>query len=100
MKRTIKVVLASFLFPICLASKSVSALNSNTVAGQSSTQSKDSGLLIQFRECQQEIWSATQSTAWQRWRETQGQGYAVSKGVYPCYQYDTRGYCFVVFYSC
>jgi hypothetical protein len=44
---------------------------------------------------------ATQTTAWQRWREAQGLGYAVSNGVVPCYdQYGTRGYCFNVFYSC
>jgi hypothetical protein len=43
---------------------------------------------------------ATQTTAWQRWREAQGQGYAVSNGVVPCYDQGTRGYCFNVFYSC
>jgi streptogramin lyase len=47
---------------------------------------------------------ATQTTAWQRWREAQAQGqaqgYAVSNGVVPCYDQGTRGYCFNVFYSC
>src|SRR5438105_3146465 len=43
---------------------------------------------------------ATQTTAWQRWREAQGEGYAVSNGVVPCYDQGTRGYCFNVFYSC
>ena len=43
---------------------------------------------------------ATQTTAWQRWREAQARGYAVSNGVVPCYDQGTRGYCFNVFYSC
>ena len=43
---------------------------------------------------------ATQTTAWQRWREAQGLGYAVSNGVVPCYGQGARGYCFNVFYSC
>ena len=38
----------------------------------------------------------TQTTAWQRWRQAQGQGYAVSNGVVPC----NDGYCFYVYYSC
>jgi hypothetical protein len=41
---------------------------------------------------------ATQTTAWQRWREARSMGYAVSNGVVPCYQGGTRGYCFFVFY--
>jgi|SRR5215213_2537740 hypothetical protein len=43
---------------------------------------------------------STQDTAWQRWREAQGRGYAVSNGVVPCYDQGARGYCFNVFYSC
>jgi len=43
---------------------------------------------------------ATQTTAWQRWREAQSQGYAISNGVVPCYDQGARGYCFNVFYSC
>ena len=44
---------------------------------------------------------ATQTTALQRWREAQNQGYAVSNGVFPCYDgQGTRGYCFNVYYSC
>jgi hypothetical protein len=54
------------------------------------------------QECWQRIGPfATQDTAWQRWREAQNLGYAVSNGVVPCYdQSGTRGYCFNVFYSC
>ena len=40
---------------------------------------------------------ATQDTAWQRWREAQAQGFAVSNGVFPCWDQGTRGYCFNVF---
>jgi hypothetical protein len=43
---------------------------------------------------------ATQDTAWSRWREAQGGGYAVSNGVYPCYENWARGYCFNVFLAC
>ena len=44
---------------------------------------------------------ATQTTAWQRWREAQDLRYAVSNGVFPCYDsYSTRGYCFNVFFAC
>lgn len=43
---------------------------------------------------------ATQTTAWQRLRQTESQGYGVS-GVFPCYDgYGTRGYCFNVFVPC
>jgi hypothetical protein len=54
------------------------------------------------QQCSQRIGPfATQGTAWQRWREAQGKGYAVSNGVVSCYdQSGTRGYCFNVFYSC
>jgi hypothetical protein len=38
---------------------------------------------------------AKQDTAWSRWREAQGQGYAVSAGVDACYNASgTKGYCF------
>lgn len=58
--------------------------------------------LAQARQCSQRIGPfASQSTAWQRWRQARGQGYAVSDGVFPCYDgYGTRGYCFNVFYRC
>jgi hypothetical protein len=41
----------------------------------------------------------TQDTAWARLHEAESQGYGVS-GVFPCYDGDTRGYCFNVFYPC
>ncbi len=43
---------------------------------------------------------ATQDTAWQRWRQARGQGYAVSEGVFPCFESGARGYCFNVFVPC
>jgi hypothetical protein len=54
------------------------------------------------QQCSQRVGPfATQGTAWQRWREAQGRGYAVSNGVVPCHdQSGTRGYCFNLFYSC
>jgi hypothetical protein len=57
--------------------------------------------LAQYRECRQRVGPfATQTTAWQRWQEAQGQGYSVSNGVVPCYEGGTRGYCFFAFYRC
>jgi hypothetical protein len=57
---------------------------------------------VQYRECSRRSQVfASQDTAWQRWREARAQGYAVSNGVVPCSdQYNTRGYCFFVFYRC
>ena len=43
---------------------------------------------------------ATQDTAWQRWRQGRAQGYALSNGIFPCYDQGTRGYCFNVFLPC
>ena len=53
-------------------------------------------------QCQQRVGPyATQTTAWQRWREARYQGYSISNGVTPCYDgYGTRGYCFFVYYGC
>ncbi len=57
--------------------------------------------LAQYRECQQRVGPfATQTTAWQRWREAQSLGYSVSNGVVPCYENGARGYCFFAFYRC
>ena len=41
----------------------------------------------------------TQSTAWQRWRQAESQGYGVS-GVFPCHGQYGRGYCFNIFFPC
>ena len=42
---------------------------------------------------------ATQTTAWERYREHRDQGCEMSEGVFPCYVGDfTRGYCFNVFF--
>lgn len=44
---------------------------------------------------------ASQSVAWQRWRDSQNQGRAVSQGVFPCHVHrGTRGYCFNVYTRC
>ncbi len=52
------------------------------------------------QQCQQRVGPfVTQSTAYQRLQQAQGQGYGVS-GVFPCYDGGGRGYCFNVFYSC
>ncbi len=52
------------------------------------------------RQCQQRVGPfVTQSTAYQRLRQAQSQGYGVS-GVFPCYGEEGRGYCFNVFYQC
>jgi hypothetical protein len=43
----------------------------------------------------------TQDTAWQRWAEVRGQGYAVTRDVILCYdEVGTRGYCFHAFVWC
>jgi hypothetical protein len=56
--------------------------------------------LAQHRECSRRLGPfATQTTAWQRWREARSRGYAVSNGVVPCND-GTRGYCFNVFFPC
>lgn len=63
--------------------------------------SQDKLQLAQYRQCSQRVGPfATQTTAWQRWREAQGQGYAVSNGVVPCYEGNTRGYCFFAYFRC
>jgi len=57
-------------------------------------------LLAQLRECSRRVGPfATQTTAWQRWREARNRGYAVSNGVVPCND-GTSGYCFNVFFPC
>jgi hypothetical protein len=57
--------------------------------------------LAQLAQCSRRLGPfATQDTAWSRWREAQGGGFAVSNGVYPCYENWARGYCFNVFLAC
>ena len=54
--------------------------------------------LAQAGQCSRRIGPfVTQDTAWARWRQARGSGYAVSNGIYPCYESNTRGYCFNVF---
>jgi hypothetical protein len=56
---------------------------------------------VQYRECSQQVGPyATQSTAWQRWREARSRGFSVSKGVTPCYAGSARGYCFYAYVPC
>ena len=59
------------------------------------------GPLHLAQQCSQRVGPfVTQTTAWQRWRDAQARGYAVSNGVVPCYDQGSRGYCFNVFFSC
>ncbi len=70
-------------------------------SGQQLTTAQNPFQLVQHRECSQRVGPyATQSTAWQRWREAQSLGYTVSNGVVPCYAGSTRGYCFFAFVRC
>jgi hypothetical protein len=56
---------------------------------------------VQYRQCSRRVGPfVTQTTAWQRWRQARNRGYAVSRGVVPCYGGGGRGYCFNVFYPC
>jgi len=56
---------------------------------------------VQYRECSQQAGPyATQSTAWQRWREARSRGFSVSNSVTPCYAGSARGYCFYAYVPC
>ena len=70
-----------------------------TLAGDpASMLARDFDRLAQAGQCSRRIGPfATQDTAWQRWRQARGSGHAVSNGIYPCYESNTRGYCFNVF---
>jgi hypothetical protein len=70
-------------------------------SGKTPLLSQDKLRLAQYTECSQRVGPfVTQTTAWNRWRDAQSQGYPVSNGVAPCYEGSTRGYCFFVFYRC
>jgi hypothetical protein len=57
--------------------------------------------LAQARQCEQRHGPfVTQDTAWRHWREARDRGLAVSRGVAPCYDQYTRGYCFVEYRAC
>lgn len=58
--------------------------------------------VAQYRQCERRAGPyATLDTAWRRWREARARGFAVSRGVVPCYDdRGTRGYGFIVFYRC
>ena len=56
--------------------------------------------IYSVRECSRRVGPfVTQTTAWQRLRQAEGQGYGVS-GVFPCYGEYGRGYCFNIFFRC
>lgn len=62
---------------------------------------------IQGRQCSQRVGPfATQDRAWAVWRQSRdeanwrGPAYGVSNGVVPCWEQNSRGYCFFVFYPC
>jgi hypothetical protein len=96
-------VLALF-FVACAAQLAAAPARSQTVVGPDdrlAARAQPPLLLAQYRECSRRIGPfVTQSTAWQRWREAQSQGYAVSNGVVPCHEGATRGYCFVAYFRC
>ena len=86
---------AMYLMPT--SALSVSADN---VSDQGQQRSRHPLHLVQQRECSRRAGPyVTQSTALQRRRQAQSQGYGVS-GVFPCYDGGTRGYCFNVFFPC
>ena len=92
-------MLCCFMWAIYLPEASASTLTVANSGGQVPLPSQ--GQLHRVRECEQRVGPfATQDTAWQRWRQAQSEGYAVSRGVVPCYDGGTRGYCFYVFYPC
>lgn len=74
-----------------------SSVQANPILDRVRLLSQDQFHLAQVRECSQQVGPfVTQSTAWQRRREAESQGYGVS-GVFPCYD---GGYCFNVFFPC
>lgn len=102
MTRVIAVALTLFLLPFGLAPASAAPVGNVAAGEQSPIRLKNDGLYLKAGQCQQRAGPyATQNRAWQWWRQAQGQGYAVSNGVVPCYdQSGTRGYCFFVYYAC
>jgi len=92
----------------CCLCALVSAINllPNSALSVTAANSEDQVRLLSKNElhlaqqCSQRIGPfATQTTAWQRWREAKRQGKSVSNGVVPCYSGGSRGYCFFI-YSC
>jgi hypothetical protein len=69
-------------------------------AGVSGVSNEIAVVIVGQRECSQRIGPfVTQTTAYQRLDEAKRRGYSVS-GVFPCYEDNTRGYCFNVFFPC
>ncbi|MEQ9123173.1 MAG: hypothetical protein RIM80_11480 [Alphaproteobacteria bacterium] len=95
---------------ILFAAVAAAGLTAAVAAASAATGAVGVGALVQAPgdmlhkagQCQQRVGPyATQTTAWQRWREARYQGYSISNGVTPCYDgYGTRGYCFFVYYGC
>jgi hypothetical protein len=80
---------------------SASSVTATRTSGQASQLPQGQIHFAQARQCSRRVGPfATQTTAWARWREARSRGYAVSNGVYPCYQDYIRGYCFNAFYPC
>lgn len=56
-----------------------------TPSGEAQHLLQDQLHLAQYRECSQRAGPfATQTAAWQRWKDAQSRGYPVSNGVVPC----------------
>ncbi len=101
--RLYKTIIAPWFFAGAMQLLPAPALSQTAAesSDQARVPSRNELHLAQYRECSQRVGPfVTQTTAWQRWREAQDRGYSVSNGVVPCYQGDTRGYCFFAFYRC
>lgn len=89
-------------FLACALALLPSSTRAETDTGSYAVQSPALAAPLEFaqRQCSQRVGPfVTQSTAWQRLRQAQSQGYGVS-GVFPCYGAGGRGYCFNVFFPC
>jgi hypothetical protein len=76
-----------------------SALSMNAANSNDQVRLLSKNELHLAQQCSQRVGPfATQTTAWQRWRDAKSQGYAVSNGVVPCYDGGTSGYCFYVYF--
>jgi hypothetical protein len=94
------VVLSLFVSAAHLMPRSALSMTAADLSDQVRLLPRSELQLAQLRQCSQRLGPfATQTTAWQRWREARNRGYAVSNGVVPCND-GTRGYCFNVFYPC
>ena len=94
------IVLCLFVSAVHLMPRSALSMTAANLSDQVRLLPRSQLQLAQLRQCSQRVGPfATQTTAWQRWREARSRGYAVSNGVVPCND-GTSGYCFNVFFPC